>query len=87
MPLCCEQGAMSDVASEARTKLAALEKTLKQRDAEVKNASQAVVDANRARDRAEQETDSLRKKHERLRSFTDEQVTAISPFSMTKTDS
>ena len=78
---------MSDVASEARTKLAALEKTLKQRDAEVKNASQAVVDANRARDRAEQETDSLRKKHERLRSFTDEQVTAISPFSMTKNDS
>ena len=78
---------MSDVASEARTKLAALEKTLKQRDAEVKNASQAVVDANRARDRAEQETDSLRKKHERLRSFTDEQVTTISPFSMTKKDS
>ena len=37
----------------------------------------AVVDANRARDRAEQETDSLRKKHERLRSFTDEQATAV----------
>ena len=52
---------MSDVASEARAKLAAMEKTLKQRDAEVKNASQAVVDANRARDRAEQDTDSLRK--------------------------
>ena len=52
---------MSDVASEARAKLAAMEKTLKQRDAEVKNASQAVVDANRARDRAERETDSLRK--------------------------
>lgn len=47
--------AMAERIGQSKHKVAAMEKIVSQREEEVKNAAQAVVDANRARDRAELE--------------------------------
>jgi len=77
--------AMAERIGQSKQKLLAMEKLVAQRDEEVKNAAQAVVDANRARDRAEVDADRLRKKQDRLRSFTDEQTLAATEAAAEKT--
>jgi uncharacterized membrane protein YccC len=77
--------AMAERLGQSKQKVAAMEKLVAQRDAELKNAGQAVVDANRARDRSELEVERLRKKQERLRAFTDEQTLVATEASAEKT--
>ena len=76
---------MAERIGQSKQKVAAMEKLVAQRDEEVKNAAQAVVDANRARDRSELDAERLRKKQERLRSFTDEQTLAATEAAAEKT--